>query len=50
MAAQPKVTQFTGSSKVAEILAKDLHGKVSYTPVRFMHVYDKKQKLGGGSL
>ena len=26
--AQPRLTQFTGSSKVAEILARDLHGKV----------------------
>jgi 1-pyrroline-5-carboxylate dehydrogenase len=26
--AQPRLTQFTGSSKVAEILSRDLHGKV----------------------
>lgn len=26
--AQPRLTQFTGSSKVAELLARDLHGKV----------------------
>ncbi|CAM9514361.1 unnamed protein product [Discosporangium mesarthrocarpum] len=25
---QPRVTQFTGSSRVAEVLARDLHGKV----------------------
>jgi 1-pyrroline-5-carboxylate dehydrogenase len=28
MEAQPRMTQFTGSSKVAEILARDLHGKI----------------------
>ena len=28
LAARPRVTQFTGSSKVAEILSRDLHGKV----------------------
>lgn len=26
--AQPRMTQFTGSSHVAEMLAKDLHGKI----------------------
>ena len=26
--AQPRVTQFTGSSRVAEVLARDLRGKV----------------------
>ena len=26
--AQPRMTQFTGSSRVAEVLAKDLHGKI----------------------
>ena len=26
--AKPRMTQFTGSSKVAEILARDLHGKL----------------------
>jgi len=25
---QPRMTQFTGSSKVAEILARDLHGRI----------------------
>lgn len=29
--AQPRVTQFTGSSKVAEILVEALDGKVRYT-------------------
>jgi 1-pyrroline-5-carboxylate dehydrogenase len=28
LTAQPRMTQFTGSSRVAEILAKDLHGKI----------------------
>lgn len=34
-AAQPRVTQFTGSSKVAEILAKELHGKVKIEDAGF---------------
>jgi 1-pyrroline-5-carboxylate dehydrogenase len=28
MKAQPRMTQFTGSSRVAEMLAKDLHGRI----------------------
>lgn len=28
MSAQPRMTQFTGSSKIAELLARDLHGKI----------------------
>ncbi|KAJ1433135.1 Aldehyde/histidinol dehydrogenase [Ochromonadaceae sp. CCMP2298] len=28
MRAEPRMTQFTGSSKVAELLARDLHGKI----------------------
>jgi len=35
LTAQPRVTQFTGSSKVAELLARDLHGKVKIEDAGF---------------
>ncbi|CAM9559491.1 unnamed protein product [Ascophyllum nodosum] len=35
MSARPRVTQFTGSSKVAEVLAKELHGKVKIEDAGF---------------
>jgi 1-pyrroline-5-carboxylate dehydrogenase len=35
MEAQPRMTQFTGSSRVAEILAKDLHGRVKLEDAGF---------------
>ena len=33
--AQPRMTQFTGSSRVAEILARDLHGKIKIEDAGF---------------
>jgi 1-pyrroline-5-carboxylate dehydrogenase len=35
MKANPRMTQFTGSSKVAEILARDLHGKIKIEDAGF---------------
>lgn len=35
MTAQPRMTQFTGSSRVGEILAKDLHGKIKLEDAGF---------------
>jgi len=40
LTAQPRMNLFTGSSKVAELLAKDLHGKNIITLFFFIHTND----------